>query len=112
MGQIKAGVDSVAFAIVMPNILTALQIFYPLMSVFPAAPLFLGLFCRKVSSNGAIFSAVGGITVALFLQLGNDGKGIRIPNTTSTGILFSFVIMIVSIFIIPATKAGQAQFCV
>ncbi|HOJ82805.1 MAG TPA: sodium:solute symporter family protein [Acetomicrobium flavidum] len=99
------GVIGVALAIVMPNILTALQIFYSLMSVSLAAPLFLGLFCRKASSKGAILSAAGGIIITLFLQFANGGKGIWILNATSTGILFSFVIMIVSIFIFPTTKA-------
>jgi len=63
------GVIGIALAIVMPNILTALQIFYSLMSVSLAVPLFLGLFCRRASSKGAILSAVGELLLRYFCSL-------------------------------------------
>ncbi|HCA41229.1 MAG TPA: sodium:solute symporter [Aminobacterium sp.] len=99
------GVVGVALAVIIPNILTALQIFYSLMSVSLAAPLLLGLFCDKASKKGAILSAAGGVLLTLILQFGNGGKGIWILNATSTGILFSFVLMFISLFAFPSTNS-------
>jgi len=91
-------------AIVLPNIITALSIFYSLMSVSLTAPLLFGLFSKRPSTAAAFVSAIAGVVVALFLQFGNDGKGLGILNGQSTAILLTILIMIAMMYLFPAKK--------
>lgn len=89
-----AGVIGVGLAVILPNIITALSIFYSLMSVSLTAPLLFGLFSRRPSTTSAFLSAVIGIITTVVLQFGNGGKGIWILNAQSTAILLTIVIMV------------------
>jgi len=99
-----AGVLGVCVAIILPNIITALSIFYSLMSVSLTAPLLFGLFSKRPSTTAAFVSAIAGIVVTLFLQFGNDGKGLGILNGQSTAILLTILIMIFMMYVFPGTK--------
>ncbi len=96
---VGCGVVGVLLAVLLPNILTALQIFYTLMSVSLTAPLVFGLFSKRAASQGAFVSALGGIGITLFLQFANQGKGIWILNAASTGILASLLLMALSLLV-------------
>ena len=101
---ILSGVLGIALAILLPTILTALQIFYSLMSVSLAAPLVFGLFSKRASSAGAFVAAGGGVLLTVLLQFGNQGKGFWILNAPSTGILCSIILMLLSLFLLPQKK--------
>lgn len=95
------GILGVVMALFMPNIITALQIFYSLMSVSLAAPFLCGLFSDKASVKGAFASALGGIATVLYLQFFHAGKGIWLLNVASTGIVVAVVIMLISMYVVP-----------
>lgn len=105
-----AGSAGVVIALILPNIITALSIFYSLMSVSLTAPLLFGLFSRRPSVTAAFLCAVSGIIVTVLLQFGNAGKGIWILNAQSTGILLSMVIMIVMMYLFPAKSTPNKVF--
>lgn len=98
---IVGGGLGVIIALFMPNIITALQIFYSLMSVSLAAPFLCGLFSRRASAKGAFASALGGVSTVFYLQVFNAGKGIWLLNVSSTGIVVSVVIMLISMYVVP-----------
>jgi len=101
---VVAGVLGVCVAIVLPNIITALSIFYSLMSVCLTAPLLFGLFSKRPSTTAAFICAIAGFVVALVLQFGNGGKGLGMLNGQSTAILLTILIMIFMMYAFPAGK--------
>ncbi len=99
-----AGIIGICMAIMLPNIIAALTIFYSLMSVSLTAPMLFGLFSERPSTRAAFVSAIAGIITTVFLQFGNNGKGLGILNAQSTAILLTFVIMIIMMYAFPAKK--------
>ncbi|MBQ7594622.1 MAG: sodium:solute symporter family protein, partial [Synergistaceae bacterium] len=59
--SLVCGIIGVFLALRLESIISALTIFYSLMSVSLAAPLVFGLFTKRASNFGAIASALGGI---------------------------------------------------
>ena len=57
------GIAGIFIACYMANIITALAIFYSLMTVSLAAPFLFGLFTEKASTKGAFCSAILGVAV-------------------------------------------------
>jgi len=106
---VVAGVIGVAVAIVLPNIITALSIFYSLMSISLTAPLLFGLFSRRPTAAAAFVSAITGIVIAVFLQFGNAGKGFGILNAQSTAILVTIIIMLVMMYVFPAKRVSETK---
>ena len=104
---VVAGILGVCMAIVLPNIITALSIFYSLMSVSLTAPLLFGLFSKRPSTTAAFISALIGIVVAVFLQFGNGGKGLGMLNGQSTAIVLTILIMIFMMYVFPANKKNS-----
>ncbi|WP_303691797.1 sodium:solute symporter family protein [Megamonas hypermegale] len=98
---VLAGVIGIGLAIVLPNVISALSIFYSLMSVSITAPLLFGLFTKKSSAASAIAAAVIGVIVTVGLELFNDNKGIWILNGQSTAILLTLIIMMVMLVVKP-----------
>ena len=80
-------------AVILPNVIAALSIFYSLMSVSLTAPLLFGLFSKRASTKAAFSAALSGILVTLCLQTFYAGKGIGILNAQSTAILVSLLVM-------------------
>lgn len=104
---VAAGAAGVVIALILPNIITALSIFYSLMAVSLTAPLLFGLFSRRPSSTAAFICAVSGIAVTVLLQFGNAGKGLWILNAQSTGVLVTLAIMIFMMYVLPAKTNGK-----
>ena len=98
---VVCGILGIFIAYYMANIITALAIFYSLMTVSLAAPFLFGLFDKKASTKGAFASAILGVAVVLGLKLFNGGKGIGILNATSLGILVAAVVMLLSLWVAP-----------
>jgi len=98
------GIIGVGMAMILPNVISALSIFYALMSVSLTGPLLFGLFSKRASTTSAFIAAIGGIIVTVFLQFGNAGKGLWILNAQSTGILFTILIMFCLLYAAPKRK--------
>jgi len=85
VGRIAAIIGAsvgVLLAIVLPSIISALQIFYTLMAVALSAPLIVGLYSRRPTSARAILAIISSVAIAAWTQ------------SAPIGILAGFVIMI------------------
>ncbi len=121
--SIISGILGVFLALKLESIISALTIFYSLMSVSLAAPLIFGLFTRRASNLGAIFSALGGISLTLFLTFYKSSEryvnllvgifdtethlvnfGFMNLNAATCGIIFAFIIMFISMLIFKNKK--------
>ena len=101
---VMAGIIGIGLAIVLPNVISALSIFYSLMSVSITAPLLFGLFTKRSSASAAIISTIVGIIVTVGLDLFNGNKGIWILNAQSTAIMLTLIIMFIMMFVSPNKK--------
>ncbi|MBQ7151970.1 MAG: sodium:solute symporter family protein [Synergistaceae bacterium] len=118
--SLVCGVAGVILALRLESIISALTIFYSLMSVSLAAPLVFGLFTKKASNFGAILSALAGVALTLFITFYRSPEGqINIfvgtldtlkhvidfgfvtLNASTCGIIFSFVVMSLSLIFSP-----------
>ncbi len=96
------GILGVVLALRLESIISALTIFYSLMSVSLSAPLVFGLFSRRASNAGAIFSAVAGVALTLFITFYKANVvdfGFIKLNASTCGIIFSFIVMGASLFL-------------
>ncbi len=99
---IVAGIIGVVMAIILPNVISALSIFYSLMSVSLTAPMLFGLFSKRPSTTAAFLCAITGIITTVVLQFGNAGRGLGILNAQSTAILLTIILMIAMMYAFPA----------
>lgn len=117
--SLLSGIAGVLLALRLESIISALTIFYSLMSVSLAAPLVFGLFTRRASNAGAMTASALGIALTLFCTFysGSDTVDLIIGtlstkthlvdfgfaklNASTCGILLSFVVMAVSLVILP-----------
>ncbi|MGE4589056.1 MAG: sodium:solute symporter family protein [Acidaminococcaceae bacterium] len=104
IATIICGLLGILIALWMPNIITALKIFYSLMTVSIGAPFLFGLFCDKASTKGAFISAITGVATTLVLQFANAGKGLWILNAASTGTVVAVLMMFASLYLFPNKK--------
>ena len=93
--SLVCGILGVILALRLESIISALTIFYSLMSVSLAAPLVFGLFTERASNAGAVISALGGIALTLYMTY--NGYTFLHLNASTCGIILSFVIMLASI---------------
>ncbi len=98
---VLAGIVGIGLAIILPNVISALSIFYALMSVSITAPLLFGLFTKRSSSVSAIVAAIVGVITTVGLQFFHANKGIWILNGQSTAILLTIIIMAVMMYVYP-----------
>jgi SSS family solute:Na+ symporter len=109
-----SGILGVVFALFLDSIISALTIFYSLMSVSLTAPLVFGLFTRRASNAGALLSSVCGVALTLFCTFYTGSPSVNLLvgtldtathlvdfgftklNATTCGILLTFVVMALS----------------
>ncbi len=94
------GAAGVILALRLESIISALTIFYSLMSVSLSAPLIFGLFTRRAGNSGAVMSAVLGACLTVYMTFGGFGGyiavfGVRL-NASTCGIILSFCVMALS----------------
>ncbi|MBR0252210.1 MAG: sodium:solute symporter family protein [Synergistaceae bacterium] len=96
------GIIGVILALKLESIISALTIFYSLMSVSLSAPLIFGLFTKRASNFGAVLSALIGIGVTLFVNFnGNLNLFGLVLNSSTCGIISSFIVMMLSMAVAP-----------
>ena len=94
------GFLGIILALRLESIISALTIFYSLMSVSLSAPLVFGLFSNRASNMGAILSAVAGVALTLFITFYKNNSvdfGFIKLNASTCGIIFSFIVMFFSL---------------
>ena len=101
------GFAGILLALMMPNIITALTIFYSLMTVSMGAPFLFGLFSERVSVQGASISAMFGVLTTVGLTFLNDGEGFWILNAASTGTLVAAAVMLAGLYVSPNKKIAK-----
>ncbi len=101
---VVAGGAGIALAMLLPDIITALTIFYTLMSVSLTAPLLFGLFSRRPGTASAFAAAIAGIATTVVLRFGNDDKGLGVLNAQSTAMVLTLAIMLAMMYLCPARK--------
>jgi len=97
-----SGVLGVIIALFLPNIITALTIFYTLMSVSLTAPLLFGMYSTRPTAAAASVSAISGVALTLILTYGFKIKLFGILNAQSSGIVLTLIIMVIMIYAFPA----------
>lgn len=94
------GVTGVILALRLESIISALTIFYSLMSVSLSAPLIFGLFTERASNTGAFLSSLLGAGLTVYMTFGGFGGFIEVSgvklNASTCGIILSFIVMAVS----------------
>ncbi|MBQ3652883.1 MAG: sodium:solute symporter family protein [Synergistaceae bacterium] len=96
--SLVCGVAGVFLALRLESIISALTIFYSLMSVSLAAPLVFGLFTRRAGNAGAVLSAVLGVGLTVYMTFWGEGwsvLGVKL-NAPTCGIIFSCGVMCIS----------------
>ena len=122
--SLASGVAGVFLALRLESIISALTIFYSLMSVSLAAPLVLGLLTSRASTAGAVLSAVLGVLLTLFCTFYSGAATVNLGfgvldtathlvdvgfarlNATTCGILLSFVAMGAATLLMPARRSS------
>ena len=108
--SLVCGVLGVILALRLESIISALTIFYSLMSVSLAAPLVFGLFSERASNSGAFLSAVFGIAVTLYMTFWGSpvcDLGFVKLNASTCGIILSFVIISTTTLLMPHRYVRQ-----
>lgn len=119
---LTSGILGIIFALYLNSIISALTIFYSLMSVSLTAPLIFGLFTQRASNSGAIGSSVCSVALTLFCTFYKSAPivnfgigrldtatkivdfGFTKLNATTCGIIFSFAIMTLSLLVLPSKE--------
>ena len=101
--SLVCGVLGVVLALRLESIISALTIFYSLMSVSLSAPLVFGLFTRRAGNAGAVFSALAGAGVTVYMTFAKVSVNVGgvVLNASTCGILLSFVVMGLSLAVCP-----------
>ncbi|MFQ5737641.1 MAG: sodium:solute symporter family protein [Acidobacteriota bacterium] len=92
--SVLSGGAGVGLAILLPSVVSALKIFYGLMSVSLFVPLFLGIYKQSVSANRCLAAILISVPVAVAVHLTTGGKGFGILSPVALGILLSLLVMI------------------
>ncbi|MBQ7155925.1 MAG: sodium:solute symporter family protein [Synergistaceae bacterium] len=111
--SLVCGVLGVILALRLESIISALTIFYSLMSVSLSAPLVFGLFTRRAGNFGAMVSAVLGAALTVWMTFAGKtfSVGGIVLNASTCGIILSFVVMMASLLKkAPAPKESGQEF--
>lgn len=119
LASLLCGVLGVLLALRLESIISALTIFYSLMSVSLAAPLVFGLYTRRATQAGALLSSLLGITLTLFCTFYRGAPTVNLGvgtldtathlvdlgfarlNASTCGILLAFAVMAVTTALTP-----------
>jgi SSS family solute:Na+ symporter len=91
--SMSAGLIGVLFALWLPNVVSALQIFYGLLTVALFVPLVFGLYWKRPKSDATLAAIVAGLTSASCVQAFGSGAGLGILSPVACGILAAAVTM-------------------
>jgi solute:Na+ symporter, SSS family len=96
---VLAGAAGVMLAVLLPNVVAALQIFYGLLTTALFVPLVFGLYWKKPDARAALAAIIAGVGTTLSLEVFNERKGIGILSPVACGIVLAAAMMwLVTVF--------------
>ncbi len=90
---VLAGIAGIIFAALLPDVITALTIFYSILSVALFVPLLAGLYSSKPTANGALITILTSISVMVVIHILTDGTGIADISPATWGISAAVLLM-------------------
>ena len=93
--SLGAGLLGTLFAILLPDVESALKAFYGLLAVVLLAPLVAGLYSRRPSPAAALTSMTIAVVVTLVVHFTTGAKGYGVLNPVAIGILVGGAVMLV-----------------
>jgi len=91
--SIAAGLLGVLLALWLPNVVSALQIFYGMLTAALFVPLVFGLYWKRPTSHAALAAIVAGVASTSCLQAFGKGTGFGLLSPVACGILAAAVTM-------------------
>ncbi len=86
MAAVGGGALGVGLAIILPSVISALTVFYALLSVSLFVPVLAGIYTRKGGVPEAFAAIVAGVMVLLFVHFHTGGQGYGALNPTLVGL--------------------------
>ena len=96
--SISAGMLGVLLSLWLPNVVSALQIFYSLLTAALFVPLVFGLYWKRPGAHGALAAIIAGVTSTSCLQALGSGSGFGLLSPVACGILAAAMTMTVTAF--------------
>ncbi len=93
VAAVVAGGAGVVLATVLPDVITALTVFYSILSVALFVPLIAGLYSARPSANGAMATIVGSVLAMALVHLSTNGTGMGGLSPATWGIGSAVIIM-------------------
>lgn len=90
---VVAGLAGVVLAAVLPDVITALTIFYSILSVALFVPLITGLYSARPNANGALATIAGSVLVMILVHLTSNGDGVGGISPATWGIGTAVLVM-------------------
>lgn len=90
--SVSAGGIAVVFAIVLPSVISALEIFYSLLSASLFVPLIWGLYNSKPGPKTCVQAISASLLLTLIIHFLSDGQGFYLLSPVAFGILFSLLL--------------------
>jgi len=91
--SMAAGLLGVLLALLLPNVVSALQIFYGMLTAALFVPLVFGLYWKRPTSHAALAAIVAGVASTSCLQAFGKGTGFGLLSPVACGILAAAVTM-------------------
>ncbi len=104
--SIAAGLLGVLLALWLPNVVSALRIFYGLLTVALFVPLVFGLYWRRPRPHAALAAIAAGVTSTSYMHAFRNGAGFGLLSPTACGILAAGVTMTFVAFLQNTATAG------
>jgi SSS family solute:Na+ symporter len=96
--SMSAGILGVLLSLWLPNVVSALQIFYSLLTAALFVPLVFGLYWKRPASHAALAAIVAGVTSTSCLQTFGSDTGFGLLPPAACGILTAAITMTVTTF--------------
>ena len=109
LASVLAGVAGIFVAIRLPTILSAIQIFYSLLSVSLFFPVLAGLYSRRMLANAALVSIVASVATTMIFKHLTASRGWGPLSPEAAGILVAAVVMLLFRFLDPASARAAAS---
>ena len=90
---VVAGLAGVVLAAILPDVITALTIFYSILSVALFVPLIAGLYSTRPNAHGALATIAGSVLVMVLVHLSTNGDGMGGVSPATWGIGTAALIM-------------------
>jgi len=96
--SVSAGIIGTLLAMSLPSVISALEIFYSLLSASLFVPLVWGLYRSRPGTKTCLLAITASVLVTILTHLATDGQGIFLLSPVALGIISSFVLFLVSYF--------------